>query len=140
MPIYLSLEFLAFTCEILIIYYLNPLYLLIRENLYYCVLRFVFILSNLDNYGDYMTLSQFLILQASEIIAILGYAVYLEIIELNFCELDKDLRRKIIERGEREILQKSLDDNNNREENNSDDDIEIDNENDVEHNNNSFEE
>ena len=140
MPIYLSLEFLAFTCEILIIYYLNPLYLLIRENLYYCVLRFVFILSNLDNYGDYMTLSQLLILQASEIIAILGYAVYLEIIELNFCELDKDLRRKIIERGEREILQKSLDDNNNREENNSDDDIEIDNENDVEHNNNSFEE
>ena len=144
-PLFFALEFFAFTCEILTIYYLNPLYVLIRENLYYCVLRFVFILLNLDNYGEYMTLAQFLILQASEIIALMGYAVYLEIIELNFCGLDKDLRRKIIERGQKEALRKPLDDNNDIDNNSNEDNNEyntnddIENE-DVENKDNSFDE
>ena len=110
-PLFLSLEFFGFACEMLIIYYLNPIYVLIRENLYYCILRFIFILSNIDNYTDYITSQQFFILQTSEIMALLGYIIYLEIIELRFCGLDKDLRRNIIIRGERETIQKPLDDN-----------------------------
>ena len=35
----------------------------------------------------------------AEILAIIGYAVYLEIIELRFWGLDKDLKRNIIKRG-----------------------------------------
>ena len=57
-------------------------------------------------------------MQSSEIIALLGYSVYLEIIELRFCGLDKDLKRKIIERGERETIHKSIE--NNIDENNND--------------------
>ena len=146
MPLFFALEFFGFACEILTIYYLNPLYVLIRENLYYCILRFLFILANIDNYGDYMTLPQFLILQASEIIALIGYAVYLEIIELNFCGLDKDLRRKIIERAERETLRKTLEDNNDADNNSNEDNNENnsndfdENENDTENKDNSFEE
>ena len=78
-PFYLAINFFGFVCEILIIYYLNPIYVLVRENLYYCLQRFVFILVNLDNYNNYTSLTQFIILQISEITALLGYAVYLEI-------------------------------------------------------------
>ena len=49
-----------------------------------------------------MTLTQFIILEMTEIISILGYAVYLEIIELRFLGLDKDLKRNIIKRGIKE--------------------------------------
>lgn len=135
-PLFLALEFFGFACEILTIYYLNPLYVLVRENLYYCVLRFVFILSNLSSYKKYISTAQFLILQSSEITALMGYAVYLEIIELNFCGLDKDLRRKIIERGERESLNKPFGENNENEENNNEENNseDIENENDIQNN------
>ena len=145
-PLFFALEFFGFTCEILTIHYLNPIYVLVRENLYYCILRFLFILANINDYNKYMTIEQFFILQFSEISAIFGYAIYLEIIELRFCGLDKDLRRKIIERGERESVHNKLlhynnnSDENNDNENNDNENNDIDN-NDIENNdneNNSF--
>ena len=117
-PLYLVTSFCGFFCELLIIYYLNPLYVLVRGNLYYCIQKFIFILINLENYQNYISTEQLFILQSSEIIALLGYSVYLEIIELRFCGLDKDLKRKIIERGERETIHKSIE--NNIDENNND--------------------
>ena len=101
-PLYLAINFFEFLCEILIIYYLNPNYVLIRENLYYFVLRFIFILVNKEDYQKYITLKQFFILQTSELLALLGYLVYFEIIELRFCKLDKDLKKNIANRGDRE--------------------------------------
>ena len=50
-------------------------------------------------------------METTEIIALLGYLVYFEIIELNCCKLDKDLRRNIIKRGERESIISSQDNN-----------------------------
>jgi len=41
-------------------------------------------------------------LQTSELLALLGYLVYFEIIELRFCKLDKDLKKNIANRGDRE--------------------------------------
>ena len=111
-PLFLVINFLGFTCEILTIYYLNPLFVLVRENLYFCIQKFIFIFVNLDNYNDYITLEQFLILQSSEIIALIGYSVYLEIIELRFCGLDKDVKRKIIERAKKESINSKFIDNN----------------------------
>lgn len=108
-PFYLAINFFEFTCEILTIYYLNPNYVLIRENLYYCIIRFIFIIVNRRDYYNYMTLTQFFILESSEISALLGYMVYFEIIELRFCNLDKDLKRKIIDRGKRETEGKPTD-------------------------------
>ena len=55
-----------------------------------------------------MTLTQFIILETTEVLAILGYAVYLELIELRFWDLDKDLKRNIIERGFRETPLKPM--------------------------------
>ena len=108
-PLYLVINFLEFTCEILVINYLNPIFVLVRDNLYYAVNRILFILINLQkNYMHYITLTQFFITESNDILALLGYSVYLEIIELRFCDLDKDLKVNIIERGNRESLQKKL--------------------------------
>ena len=102
-PIYLIISFFEFTCEILTIYYLNPNFVMLRDNIYYGTSRLIFFLFNLHkNYKHYMTLTQFIILELAEILSILGYAVYLEIIELRFLGLDKDLKRNIIKRGIKE--------------------------------------
>ena len=50
-------------------------------------------------------------------ILLLGYAVYLEIIELRFCNLDKDLKRKIMERAQRDTIIKHADYNDEDEDN-----------------------
>ena len=125
-PLYLIISFCGFTCELLIIYYLNPLYVLVRENLFYCIQKFIFIIINSKNYQDYISTEQLFILQSSEIAALLGYSVCLEIIELRFCGLDKDIKRKIIERGERETIHKSIENNNDDENNNDFDESFID--------------
>lgn len=110
--LFLVINFLEFTCEILVINFLNPNYILVRDNIYYGLSRLIFFLFNLNkNYKQYMTLKQFIILETSEIIAILGYLVYFEIIELRFCGLDKDLKINIIKRGIRDTLLKSIDSN-----------------------------
>ena len=122
-PLYLAINFFEFLCEILIIYYLNPNYVLIRENLYYFVLRFIFILVNKEDYQKYITLKQFFILQTSELLALLGYLVYFEIIELRFCKLDKDLKKNIANRGDRESkITKNPDNFKDNENNNENED------------------
>ena len=99
-PLYIIISFLEFLCEILTISFLNPNFILLRDNIYYGTSRLIFFLYNLhNNYKHYMTLTQFIILELAEILAIIGYAVYLEIIELRFWGLDKDLKRNIIKRG-----------------------------------------
>ena len=111
-PIFLIVNFFEMTCEILTIMYLNPTYLLIRDNLYYAFAKIIFILFFINkNFEHYITLKQFLILETSEILALIGYSVYLEMVELRFCELENDLKKNIIERGDREteIGEKSLD-------------------------------
>ena len=111
-PLFFIISFLEFSCEILIINNLNPIYVLIRDNIYYGISRLIFFLFNLNkNYKQYMTLTQFIILEIAEFIAIFGYAVYFELIELRFLGLDVDLKKNIIKRGARESLLKSIDTN-----------------------------
>ena len=98
-PTYLILCFLEFTCEMMIINYLNPIYILIKDNLYYLIVRII-------NYilRHPITLAQLIILEMAEALAILGYCVFLELIELRFCLLDENLKRNISDRGKRETI------------------------------------
>ena len=123
-PIYLIVCFLEFTCEIFIIYHLNPIYILIRDNLYYGTSRIISVLYNIDEYTIHITLSKCIILELAEIFAIFGYLIYLEIIELRCFGLDKDLKRNIILRGEVEALGFLMSEDDNDDE---DDDIENNN-------------
>ena len=72
-------------------------------------------------------IKQFILLIIGNSLAFIGFLVYLEIIELNFCNLDYNIRRKIIERSLLESIQRTsinegededqneslIDDNNN---------------------------
>ena len=53
--------------------------------------------------GAYMT-PRFFILESAEILALLGECVYLQLIELKFCNFDVNLSKNIILRGKRESM------------------------------------
>ena len=90
--------------ELLIIYYLNPIYMLVRDNIYNFCLRIIFVLLRVnDDITDYIT-PRFFILEFAEIFAILGYCVYLQLIELKFCSLNQNLDKNIIVRGHKESI------------------------------------
>ena len=97
-PLYLIFSFLEFVCQIYSIYYLNPNYILIKEPIYFGTLRLLFLFYNIKNLSPFMYLFQFFLLELAEIFGFFGYLVYLEIIELKFCGLDSNLKRKIINR------------------------------------------
>ena len=77
------------TCEMLTIYYLNPFYVLMTNNLYYEITELINFLPNVSNAG--LKIAHFVVTEFSEIFASLGYMVYLEILELNFCGLNDKL-------------------------------------------------
>ena len=81
---------------------MNPNFILIKEPIYYGTLRLVSLIYNIKHISAVMYLSQFFLLEFAEIFGLLGYIVYLEIIELKFCGLDTNIRRKIINRNEDE--------------------------------------
>jgi len=111
-PFYLIIKFLEFTCEILVIYYFNPNYILVRDNLYYGIIRIIFIIVNNKDYQQSISFTQFIILESSEIISVFAYGIYLEIIELRFCGLDRYLKRNIMLRSDEDKRLKSKDTNN----------------------------
>ena len=100
-PLYSFTNFMELTFEILTIYYLNPFYVLMTNNLYYSITELISFLSNISSDG--LKIAHFLIAEFSEFFAFLGYMVYLEILELNFCRLNENLKRIIIEKGEKEF-------------------------------------
>ena len=97
---YPIISFFEMVCELLIIYYLHPIYILIRDNIYYFFMRIIFIISKRNYF--YLENPTFYITQAADLFAILGYCVFLQLIELKFYRFDYDLNKNIIERGKKE--------------------------------------
>ena len=93
-PINLIIEFIYITLDIFIIKYLDPIYSVLAETIN--LLIFIFI-AYFDKYDDKL---RFGIYISSEIFKIIGFCIYLEIIELRFCGLDKNTRKNIISRGD----------------------------------------
>ena len=96
-PIYIFCRFMEINFEFLTIYYLNPIYDLIINNLSFLLIKIVSFI--IYNFSDVIN---FLLSELSEIIGLLGYTVYLEIVELNFCGLSDDIKKIIISKAERE--------------------------------------
>ena len=112
-PSYIIISFFEFTCELLIIHYLNPNFVLIRDNFYYGILKLIFLLIEPESI-DNNQIIKFSILETAEFLALLGYSIYLEIIELRFCGLDEDLKKKIKERGIRDTTISKIEENNSQ--------------------------
>ncbi len=82
-----------------VIYYLNPIFILITNNLCYSISGIVFYAFN----PNFIRFTSFILTEFTDIISLIGYCIYLEIIELNFCGLSNNLRRKIKDKGESEV-------------------------------------
>jgi len=55
-----------------------------------------------DLFTQEKQLEKFLLDISGDVFSIIGFFIYLEMIELNFCKLDYNLKKNIIERGEKE--------------------------------------
>ena len=67
------------------------------DNIYY---EFIKIMDFITAYHRMEAFSKFLILQLSQLLELIGCLIYLEIIELRFCGLNKYLKKNIIKRAE----------------------------------------
>ena len=81
--------------EMLLIYFLNPFYVLWANDLTYGISKLISFISN--KYANY---ENFLFSELAEVSALLGNIIFLEIIELNFCGLSENIRRNIKLKGE----------------------------------------
>ena len=115
-PIFLFSQFMQIYFEILIIYYLNPIYTLVLNNVYFGTERLILFLFDIKM--EYF--ANFILSEISEIVAIIGYIINLEIIELNFCGLSDNTRRNIMYKAQKEFknlnednIEKYLDVNSN---------------------------
>ena len=122
-PLTSFLFFMKYLFEILMIYYLNPIYILVSDGFYYTILYLLALIANYFDRNEYQTkFRKFALLFTGNILSVFFYLVYLEMIELRFCGLDKNLRRKINERGVNEVNSiLGLYDNNSDDDNESGD-------------------
>ena len=99
-PIFIFVKFMDIYFEILIIFYLNPIYALASNNLTYGSIKIALFFSN-----NSPSIIHFLFSELSEIFAIIGYIFFLEILELNFCGLSDNTRKNIKSKGQDEFNQ-----------------------------------
>jgi hypothetical protein len=103
-PIFFIMCMIKSYCHIMIIKYLEPNIILIVENFYYFIRAIARIIANKAD-EKYLTNTQFILNIIQEIITIICNMIYIELLELKFCNLDYDLRRKINQRSDDEYLQ-----------------------------------
>ena len=102
LPIYMLLKFVDFYFCFLIIKKLDPFYLLVIPTVQYLIYETIdFILGLSNNNVNYIHKSFFCLL--ADIISLFDSLVYLEILELNFCGFNKNLRKHIINRSNLDI-------------------------------------
>ena len=135
-PLYLLTNFGEFAFEILIILYLNPNYVLISDCIYFGTTKLLeYIFNGKDKYSS----KKFWVEYIAEILTLLGYTIFLEIIELRFCGLDKDIKKNITERSIVESAINDIDFDINKVNENRKDDKDSDDEDSIDENKNSIE-
>ena len=81
--------------------YTDPNNILIYKNLYYLVKRFIIGIRN--NWDEkYLTKIQFTLNEIADITYIICNLIYIEILELKFCNFDYQLKKNITKRAEKD--------------------------------------
>ena len=104
--------------SIIIIKFLTPAHFILSIPAYFIIQKIVLIINTLirdktffNEKNKYNFRTEKLIFDSlGDIFSLLGLFIYLEIIELNFCKLNYNLRRNIINRGNIELLNFNDDD------------------------------
>ena len=90
--------------DIKILQMLTPFHKILAYPLYYFCQKLIAIFSNLYKIKEKKIFPHLLIVDlVSDFFSIVGYIIYLEIIELKFCGFNYNLRRNIIKRGDRDF-------------------------------------
>jgi len=118
--------------SILIIKFFTPVHLILSVSVYYIFQKIVLIISTLikskirnsfsffneDNKFNYRT-EKFILDSSGDIISLFGLFIYLEILQLNFCNLNYNLRKAIIKRGSRETFSGGFEEEESKDDNES---------------------
>ena len=102
--LFIPLYFIMYTAikiiNVMMIKYLDPNVILINKNFTFFVEGIIsyFFIIQFDE--SYLTLTKFLLLEIKHFISIIANLIYLEILELKFCNLDYDIRKSIALRSE----------------------------------------
>ena len=89
---YMFFYFICLTCEFFIIKYLDQFHVSISDVIYFEIWNLV------SYYKSNTNLIQSILIQIAEGFAFIGFCIFLEIIELKFCELDTNIRKNILKR------------------------------------------
>ena len=141
LPLYLIVNMIKSCSHMLMIKYLEGYNILISDNLYFFTNRLIVFIINKAN-EEYLTVVQFILMESLEIIYIISNLIYIEIIELKFCNLDYDLKKNIGKRGIMEYINEAENEEKNSKNRRSYTEIEISEgylvkDNDFDNNNNS---
>ena len=101
-PLYSLACYLKYYSETMIVYHLNPNYVLISDNVYYSVKTIIGLMSNNAGKGSILML-------IGDIISLIAYCFYLEIIILKCCNMHFNTRISINERSISEGIDIGLD-------------------------------
>ena len=98
-PILSFMEFIKCYIELLIVYYLNPIYFLSSDTIYYSVETLIKYIVNDIKDPSQSNVKRFLLIFFSDVLTSIAYLIYFEVIELRFCNLNENLRESIIKRA-----------------------------------------
>ena len=96
-PLYSFSYFIKYLYEILVIFYLNPNFVLLSDNIFYGLRKIILLIRDPSNISTYLKLS-------GEIISFIGYSFYLEIFEIECCGLNSNTKNHIYARSLRDSI------------------------------------
>jgi len=96
---------------ILVIKYLSPVHATFSFSIYYLLQKIILPINTAIQKGTFINMNhhveyieeKYILEVIGDIIALFGFMIYLEIIQLNFCGLNENLRDSIIKRGNNDI-------------------------------------
>ena len=91
----------------MILKHLDPNAMLVNINFNYLLSRLITYIIN-GAKKEYMTIELFILLELCEILAIFAYMIYIEIIELKFCDFDYHLKKNIEKRSLSDVNENML--------------------------------
>jgi len=92
--------FFKTTCDLFIIKELGVFHLLFPEVIYQFIKDLIIIIYKISNsIIDEIQITQFIFIAISNFFALIGFCIYLELIEIRCCDFDKDLKENIILRS-----------------------------------------
>jgi hypothetical protein len=109
-PLYSFLCYIKYLYETLVVWHLNPNFVLLSDNIYYSIRKIITLILVPKDVKTYFKL-------LGEMLALIGYLFYLEVFEIKCCGLNKNTKDNIILRGINDINSNILNDMDNDDDN-----------------------